>query len=386
MKTLVILLCAIAVTASAQQLKIIPQIAPPGFTTAIAGAGSGTVTSAVIAGTADQITVSGTCTITTTGTCTLSLPSVLILPGTVSATSISTGASPPTCTAGTAGVICLKEGTAPTGEADAGMIYTKTDHLWYTKLNNGAETAMLIAGGALGTPASGVATNITGLPIGGLTGLGTGVGTALAANVSGTGGICLASGSACATGGGVSITTTGLGYFCPVAGCTSDFSSSSIATTSKVPRYYQFVQTNTVKYTTLAAYIAIAGGSGCGGMACGMAAAIYDSSCNKIAGSDLTTTTTLTAGLQSWAFATPVTLNPGIYYFGYASDSGALQFQAANDNTVWHGLVNIETDKRYFTGSNSATGDNGTLAMPSACGTRTALTSSAFVEGFAVFP
>lgn len=48
-----------------------------------AGAGTGTVTSAVIAGTANQITVTGTCTITTSGTCTLSLPSNMLLPGTL---------------------------------------------------------------------------------------------------------------------------------------------------------------------------------------------------------------------------------------------------------------------------------------------------------------
>lgn len=44
---------------------------------------------------------------------------------------------------------------------------------------------------ALGTPASGIGTNLTGIPIGGLTGLGTGVAAALAANVSGSGGIAL---------------------------------------------------------------------------------------------------------------------------------------------------------------------------------------------------
>ncbi len=45
-------------------------------------------------------------------------------------------------------------------------------------------------GGALGTPASGVATNLTGLPISsGLTGAGTGVLTALAANLSAAGGL-----------------------------------------------------------------------------------------------------------------------------------------------------------------------------------------------------
>jgi hypothetical protein len=44
----------------------------------------------------------------------------------------------------------------------------------------------------LGTPTSGTLTNCTGLPIGGLTGLGTGVAAALAANVTGSGGIVLA--------------------------------------------------------------------------------------------------------------------------------------------------------------------------------------------------
>lgn len=43
-----------------------------------------------------------------------------------------------------------------------------------------ASSTLLVNGGALGTPASGTLTNATGLPISGLTGLGTGVGTFLA--------------------------------------------------------------------------------------------------------------------------------------------------------------------------------------------------------------
>ena len=49
-------------------------------------AGGGTVTSAVIAGTANEITASGTCTITTTGTCTLSVPTGFVAPGSITAT------------------------------------------------------------------------------------------------------------------------------------------------------------------------------------------------------------------------------------------------------------------------------------------------------------
>lgn len=45
--------------------------------------GAGTVTSVVIAGTAGQITVTGTCTITTSGTCTLSIPSPFSTPGSI---------------------------------------------------------------------------------------------------------------------------------------------------------------------------------------------------------------------------------------------------------------------------------------------------------------
>lgn len=60
--------------------------------------------------------------------------------GALVADSIATGAAPPTCTAGTAGVFCAKEGTAPTGAADVGMLYPNpTATAWKTKLNNGAE-------------------------------------------------------------------------------------------------------------------------------------------------------------------------------------------------------------------------------------------------------
>jgi len=54
------------------------------------GGGSGTVTSVTINGTASQITATGTCTGTTTITCTLSLPSALVLPGTIDGLTITT--------------------------------------------------------------------------------------------------------------------------------------------------------------------------------------------------------------------------------------------------------------------------------------------------------
>ena len=52
---------------------------------------------------------------------------------------------------------------------------------------------------ALGTPASGTLTNCSGLPISGIASLGTGVASALAANVTGSGGIVLATGATLVT-------------------------------------------------------------------------------------------------------------------------------------------------------------------------------------------
>lgn len=55
-------------------------------------------------------------------------------------------------------------------------------------VNVGTAGAPVVNGGALGTPSSGTATNITGLPIAGLTGLGTGVAAQLATAISTAGG------------------------------------------------------------------------------------------------------------------------------------------------------------------------------------------------------
>lgn len=54
------------------------------------GGGGGTVTSVTLAGTANQIGATGTCTGTTIITCTLSLPSAVVLPGTIDGLTITT--------------------------------------------------------------------------------------------------------------------------------------------------------------------------------------------------------------------------------------------------------------------------------------------------------
>lgn len=102
-----------------------------------------------------------------------------------------------------------------------------------------AATNMVLTTPNIGTPSGGDASNLSNIPMGAATGvlaaanggtsvnaLGTGVSTALGANVSGTGGICLSSGSACAgaTGGGMfnysdnGLTLTANTYFAPIGG------------------------------------------------------------------------------------------------------------------------------------------------------------------------
>jgi hypothetical protein len=64
-------------------------------------------------------------------------------------------------------------------------------------VNVGSAGAFVVNGGALGTPSGGTATNLTGLPIStGVSGLGTGVATALAAATNGAGGIDTVDGTA----------------------------------------------------------------------------------------------------------------------------------------------------------------------------------------------
>lgn len=62
------------------------------------GIGSGTVTQVTLVGTANQITLTGTCTVTSTGTCTFSLPSALQIPGTINKITVTQPATGATIT------------------------------------------------------------------------------------------------------------------------------------------------------------------------------------------------------------------------------------------------------------------------------------------------
>jgi hypothetical protein len=111
-----------------------------------------------VVGTTQQVTAS-----TTSGTVTISLPTNLLFPGTPTFTASTTGGAS----------FNLPSGVAPTSP-NTGDVWNLSGVLQYYA---GATRSLLYSGGPLGTPSSGTLTNATGLPISGITGLGTGVAT-----------------------------------------------------------------------------------------------------------------------------------------------------------------------------------------------------------------
>lgn len=129
------------------------------------GSATGTVTSVVIAGTANKITAGGTCTITTTGTCTLTIPSGVVLVAPVLGTPASGDAS---------NLINLPISTGVSGLATgiATFLATSTSANLAAAVTNETGSGALVFATSptlvtpiLGTPTSGNASNLTNLPI-----------------------------------------------------------------------------------------------------------------------------------------------------------------------------------------------------------------------------
>jgi hypothetical protein len=84
-------------------------------------------------------------------------------------------------------------------------------------------SAVLVSGGALGTPSSGTATNLTGLPVStGISGLGTGIATALAINIGSAGAPVLFNGALGTPSSGTLTNATGLPILTGVSGLGAD--------------------------------------------------------------------------------------------------------------------------------------------------------------------
>jgi hypothetical protein len=176
---------------------------------AITASGIGAVAS--VSGTANEITATGTTNVT------LSLPSSLtftgktVTNGTFNSPTLVTPAlgTPTSGTLTNATGLPISSGVSGLGTGVASAL----------AVNVGASGAFVVNGGALGTPSSGTLTNTTGLPIStGVSGLGTGVASALAVNV-GTGGSVVVNGGALGTPSSGTLTNaTGLPISTGVSG------------------------------------------------------------------------------------------------------------------------------------------------------------------------
>jgi hypothetical protein len=109
-------------------------------------------------------------------------------------------------------------------------------------------------------------------------------------------------------------------------------------------------------------------GGGTGGQAAALA--IYDSSCNRIAGSDARQVGLASPGAVFPSLSAPITLGPGVYYYGFGTDSSTVSFQTAISSTQ-AALLNEPSNPRVFSG-NAFTGSGATLLLPASCGSKTA--------------
>jgi len=146
--------------------------------------GTGTVTSVAQSFTGGLISVSGS-PITTSGTLALTVAGTS---GGVPYFSTSSAWASSALLTANALMVGGGAGAAPF------TVTTGTGVVTALGVNTGSSGAFVVNGGALGTPTSGTLTNATGLPIStGVSGLGTGVATALGSAVTGSGGAVLAS-------------------------------------------------------------------------------------------------------------------------------------------------------------------------------------------------
>lgn len=199
-----------------------------------ASCGTGTAGVTQAQGTAAQVLVNGDA-LSHTGATTISLPANIIPPGTVNGNTVPSGSDTFTLNGATQTLTNksiagseINSGTIPAAQLPPGSSTAfgavKVDG---TTIGATAGVISVIGGGsspcsafgtttgtclqgagALGTPSSGVATNLTGLPIStGVIGLGSGVAAALAITHDTSGGICTVGGSGCTGGGSVSVTS-----------------------------------------------------------------------------------------------------------------------------------------------------------------------------------
>jgi hypothetical protein len=172
--------------------------------------------------------------------------------------------------------------------------------------------------------------------------------------------------AAASSGGGTMFSTAGTGSWWPLGAPGYATNSAPIAAPNNV-YYFEVVAPGAMTWRN------IVGEEGTGDSGKHYAWAVYDSSCNLVQQTSTRTSTAFTA--YELALAASISATTGVYYIAYTSDSSTLQQTSGFSSGMMGRALNADSTRRVFKGSNASTGTS-TLTFPSACGTRSAPSST----------
>ncbi len=179
-------------------------------------------------------------------------------------------------------------------------------------------------------------------------------------------------GAAAAGGGGAAptvISTTGQGYWSPFGDGAGTFVIPNL--NDRDLRLWQVVLPYKAVFGKVVVHVTTPSGASCSGGTCGLVVGLYNASCGALMASGRATSggspDIATSGVKAIALSSAVTLDPGPYYLGVASDSAFLALTAKDIHGSFMGLANASAT-RFGVGANPASGNGGGLTLPSSCG------------------